>query len=190
MPAIPNPHDGNTPITVYITGFGVRPSVRSPHYKAALTPPQPFRKVTRNPSWEIVSSFLPSTRISSPSYAIDIVPHPDFVKVAYETVDTLIPQIHAKQTFDYILHVGVGLPGDYEIETVAHEKGYVKADVDGLIPGRVQADPEKESDGMGGDTGKDGVAVTDGGVVYRTDLGVGKICAMIEKAGIDVCVAL
>lgn len=41
---------------------------------------------------------------------------------------------------------------------------------------------------MGGDTGKDGVAERDGGVVYRTDLGVEKICAMIEKAGIDVCV--
>lgn len=40
-----------------------------------------------------------------------------------------------------------------------------------------------------GDTGKDVVAETDGGVVYRTDLAVGKICAMIEKAGIHVCVA-
>lgn len=123
----------------------------------------------------------------SPTHTIDIVPHPDFVKVAYETVDTLIPRIHAEQAFDYILHVGVGLPGGYEVETVAHEKGYIKADVDGLIPGGVRADPEREG---GGDTGKDGVAETDGGVVYRTDLGVGKICAMIEKAGIDVCVAL
>ncbi|KAL0631273.1 hypothetical protein Q9L58_009872 [Maublancomyces gigas] len=159
MPVIPS--TPKPPITVYVTGFG------------------PFRKVSRNPSWEIVSSFLPSTRVSSDLYNIDIVPHPDFVKVAYETVDTLIPTVHAEKTFDYILHVGVGVPGDYEIETVAHEKGYVKADVDGLIPGGLPAAPVLEGDRTG-DSGKDGVTETDGGAVYRTELNVDNICKMIH----------
>lgn len=76
------------------------------------------------------------------------------------------------------------MPGDYEIETVAHEKGYVKADVDGLIPGGLPAAPVREGDRTG-DSGKDGVTETDGGAVYRTELNVDNICKMIHA--IVVC---
>lgn len=91
-----------------------------------------------------------------------------------------------EKKFDYILHVGVGLPGGYEVEMVAHEKGYVKADVDGLIPGGVPADPEKEKKNKSGDTGKDSTTEVDGGAIYKTELNVQGICEMIEACGIKV----
>lgn len=192
MPPPPVSRDASKrPITVYVTGFGVRSPHSPPPEKRRRKlichqPIQPFRKFTTNPSWEIAASFLPSTQISSDIYKINIVPHPEFVRVAYQTVDTLIPQIHAQEKFDYILHIGVGLPGGYEIETVAHEKGYVKADVDGLIPGGVPADPEKEKKNGSGDTGKDNTTETDGGEIYRTELDVDGICSMIDACRIIV----
>ncbi|KAH8153642.1 uncharacterized protein LAJ45_02455 [Morchella importuna] len=154
------------PITVYLTGFG------------------PFRSFTENPSWQIVSSFLPSASVSTDIYDITIIPHPAPVRVAYETIDTLIPSLHAEKKFDYILHIGVAVPGDYEIETVAHEKGYVKGDIDGLIPGGKKADSEKEKKNETGDTGKRAIEDTDGGQVYKTELDIERIIGMMDACGI------
>lgn len=154
------------PITVYLTGFG------------------PFRKFSENPSWQITSSFLPSASVSTDIYDITIIPHPVPIRVAYETIDTLVPSIHAEKKFDYILHIGVGLPGSYEIETVAHEKGYVKGDIDGLVPGGKKADPEKEMENKTGDTGKSATEDEDGGQVYKTELDVERIIGMMDACGI------
>lgn len=176
------------PITVYLTGFGVcfQPSFQS-HKVANARYTQPFRSFTENPSWQIVSSFLPSASVSTDIYDITIIPHPAPVRVAYETIDTLIPSLHAEKKFDYILHIGVAVPGDYEIETVAHEKGYVKGDIDGLLPGGKKADLEKEKKNETGDTGKRAVEDTDGGQVYKTELDIERIIGMMDACGIVVC---
>lgn len=62
----------------------------------------------------------------------------------------------------------------------------MKADVDGLIPGGVPADPEKEKKNKSGDTGKDSTTEVDGGAIYKTELNVQGICEMIEACGIKV----
>ncbi|RPA80758.1 hypothetical protein BJ508DRAFT_415228 [Ascobolus immersus RN42] len=107
-------------ITVYLTGFGS------------------FGKITDNPSYNIVSSFVdhPGFLLTTSTRRIRVIPraHPEAVKVSYEGVAKLIPEIYASQDFNYIIHVGVGTPGGYTLEMKAHATGYsnpTRKDVDG-----------------------------------------------------------
>ncbi|KAF8533021.1 hypothetical protein BDD12DRAFT_867422 [Trichophaea hybrida] len=127
---MPPSQSTNKQITIYLTGFGN------------------FSRITDNPSWSIVSSFLKPVHqtVTLPDCGITILflPHPTAVKVSYPTVDDLIPQLWAsrKEGWEYILHIGVGHEGGFELETQCWEKGYKLKDVDGCIPS-----PEGGGDG-------------------------------------------
>lgn len=122
------PTKENKKITVYLTGFGS------------------FARVASNPSWAIVASFLGEngdidgdTKLeltTIPGYTIVFRPHPEAVRVAYATADALVPELWAVQgvEWDYILHIGVGLEGGFQLETQAWEGGYKLKDVDGCVP--------------------------------------------------------
>ncbi|KAJ1529123.1 hypothetical protein HK405_002174, partial [Cladochytrium tenue] len=69
-----------TQVRVLLTGFGA------------------FGRYEHNPSYAIVSSFGPSTTLhavgpSGRRYAVILQPHPDPVRVAYATVDSLVPAL-------------------------------------------------------------------------------------------------
>ena len=114
-----------------------------------------FSRIADNPSWNIVSSFVSpkdqsiSFIAGDTEYKITFVAHPSAVKVAYATVDALIPELWKTGAWDYLLHVGVGLEGGYELETRAWESGYVLKDVDGKIPGMPPAQPAAGGKGQG-----------------------------------------
>lgn len=108
-------------ITVYLTGFGA------------------FARISDNPSSQISASFLPvgSTTVTTAApdgvkYNIHLHPHPEPLKVSYKAVDEAVEKIWKYGSWDYILHLGVGLKGPFKLETVAYEKGYKYADVDGV----------------------------------------------------------
>ena len=120
------PAKKNKKITVYLTGFSS------------------FARVVDNPSWAIVASFLGEngdgdTKLeltTIPGYTVVFRPHPEAVRVAYATADALVPELWAVQgvEWDYILHIGVGLEGGFQLETQAWEGGYTLKDVDGCVP--------------------------------------------------------
>jgi hypothetical protein len=105
--------------------------------KVLLTGYGSFSRIADNPSWGIVSSFLPPTEetLCIPGCTITIVAHPEALRVSYSFVDALVPALWEQpQDWDYILHLGVGLEGGFHLETRAWEKGYKLKDVDGLAP--------------------------------------------------------
>lgn len=107
-----------------------------------LTPlSQPFKSFLINPSW-LIASALPdklypdATTPDSPSnnpspYKIKIVIHPSPIRVAYNTVSTVFPDLLAQHDPDFILHIGMAGGRDcYSLETRAHRDGYRIKDVD------------------------------------------------------------
>ncbi|KAF8472569.1 hypothetical protein BDZ91DRAFT_715303 [Kalaharituber pfeilii] len=124
-------------VKVYVTGYGS------------------FRGITKNPSFEIIKSFIPESQIylhPSESYTIKItlLPHPTAVRVAYADVNSAVRELYNTADFDYILHVGVGLTGGYELEKIAHGDGYMVGDVDGLLPngGKAKDDETLTKEGV------------------------------------------
>ena len=100
---------------------------------------QPFLNIVDNPSSQITNSLLPSTSLIlplSPTKRLKIIirPHPVPLRVAYASIKQDVNDIFETQSFDYILHVGVGLNGGYKLETIAWGHGYSRPDVDGLVP--------------------------------------------------------
>ena len=158
-----------------------------------------FRSITKNPSSEITSSFLPTTTITfhptpTLTVAITLQPHAHPVRVAYANVDDAISEIYDTAQFDYILHVGVGLPGGYELEKVAWGTGYNMGDVDGLVPGGGEAKDDEtlkkqglfrhwagNSGGSGGSGGGDG-----NGSEMGTALDVNWIVDMVERGAVKL----
>ncbi|RPA99084.1 peptidase C15, pyroglutamyl peptidase I-like protein [Choiromyces venosus 120613-1] len=115
-------------IRVWVTGFG------------------PFRNHNANSSWAIVNSFKPQATIMTDTCKIILLPHPNHLRVSYHAVRTQIPPLHAisPHIFDYMLHVGLGAPGEYRLERRAFEEGYMYGDVDNRLVNDEDAPPNRD----------------------------------------------
>jgi hypothetical protein len=163
--------------------------------KVLLTGYGSFSRITDNPSWGIVASFLaPSeettttttktkTTLSIPGHTITIVAHPEALRVSYSFVDALVPVLWEQQDWDYILHLGVGLEGGFQLETRAWEKGYKLKDVDGLTPdAAAAAAAEKEAVEMKAVHGSEDKNAAKGeGRVLTTTLDVPWIVGLVKE---------
>ena len=144
--------------TVLLTGFG------------------DFSRITENPSWEIVRGFIePQTVVTADGHRITIVAHPEAVRVAYAAVDALVPQLWAARAWDYVLHVGVGFEGGFQLETRAWQDGYVLRDVDGETPGSAHGVE------MRGVHGGEGGAAGRTGKVLETGIDVAWVVAQVAR---------
>ncbi|KAJ9624436.1 hypothetical protein H2203_005171 [Taxawa tesnikishii (nom. ined.)] len=106
-------------VTILVTGFG---SFQGEH------PINPSSYITLN---------LPSRLAKDPSSstAVRVLIHPYPIRVSYEEVRDLIPNICSGYDADIILHIGMAAGRDYyAIERLAHRDGYtVLKDVDGKV---------------------------------------------------------
>lgn len=117
-----NGHHSRKEFTILVTGFG------------------PFQdKFPVNPSFEITQRLpecLPATSQKHP--AIRIIPYPNAIRVAFETVRQLVPLLHNDYAgrIDAVLHIGMASGRKhYCLERYAHRDGYVKnRDLDGKMP--------------------------------------------------------
>lgn len=119
MPVPKSASKNQKAISVYVTGFG------------------PFRNVQVNPSYEIVSRLANTTlTFTTPNatYNVTFIVYPEPVPVIYRTVASTVTQIWDAGGFDYMIHVGQGHNGPYELETCASEFGYRKLDNNGENP--------------------------------------------------------
>ncbi|KAK2066465.1 hypothetical protein P8C59_000285 [Phyllachora maydis] len=115
-----NPDDVPAEFTVLVTGFG------------------PFKEeYPVNPSWEIACQLPDHVSLPPPLGAnkaprpVRILVHPEPVRVSYDTVRALVPQLW-RPGIDAVLHIGMASPQPhYSIERRAHRDGYVMKDVDG-----------------------------------------------------------
>ncbi|KAK6226857.1 pyroglutamyl peptidase [Colletotrichum tabaci] len=127
--------DSQDEFTVLVTGFG------------------PFKaQYPVNPSWEIARSLPtylpplraknpkdhPSTSSSSPARPLPpvrILVHPEAIRVNYQTVRALVPQLWDPAThprIDAAVHIGMAGPRlFYSVERRGHRDGYAFPDVDG-----------------------------------------------------------
>ncbi|KAK1639257.1 hypothetical protein BDP81DRAFT_423788 [Colletotrichum phormii] len=127
--------DSQDEFTVLVTGFG------------------PFKaQYPVNPSWEIAHSlpaYLPplraknpkdhhsstSTSSSRPLLPVRILVHPEAIRVNYQNVRRLVPQLWDPAThprIDATVHIGMAGPRlFYSIERRGHRDGYAFPDVDG-----------------------------------------------------------
>ncbi|TAQ89298.1 hypothetical protein B7494_g2381 [Chlorociboria aeruginascens] len=101
---------------------------------------KPFRaQYPINPSWEITKalpSFLPRQSHNSNSIPhslpVRILTHPEAIKVAYDTVRSLVPTLWKGRKIDYMIHIGMAAGRKYySIERRAHRDGYNVKDVGG-----------------------------------------------------------
>jgi pyrrolidone-carboxylate peptidase len=105
---------------------------------------QPFKSFHSNPSHMIAvrlrSILLPeplpvfaSTTSSSPlPPTIRLIAYPTPLRVSYQVVASLVPQLLAHYDPDYVFHIGMAGGRDYyALETRAHRDGYRIRDVDG-----------------------------------------------------------
>ncbi|WYZ34562.1 hypothetical protein EsH8_I_000838 [Colletotrichum jinshuiense] len=124
--------DSQDEFTVLVTGFG------------------PFKaQYPINPSWEIAHSlpaYLPPLRAKNPKDhpsepsslplpAVRILVHPEAIRVNYQTVRALVPQLWDPAThprIDAAVHIGMAGPRlFYSVERRGHRDGYTFPDVDG-----------------------------------------------------------
>ncbi|TDZ29910.1 Pyroglutamyl-peptidase 1 [Colletotrichum spinosum] len=124
--------DSQDEFVVLVTGFG------------------PFKvQYPVNPSWEIahsLPSYLPPLRAKNPKDhnptsatrplpPVRIVVHPEAIRVNYQTVRGLVPQLWDPAThprIDATVHIGMAGPRlFYSIERRGHRDGYAFPDVDG-----------------------------------------------------------
>lgn len=155
---------------MYLTGFGS------------------FSRITDNPSWAIVNSFLEPAHqtITIPGgYTITFRAHPDAIKVSYSTVDALVPKLWVQhgEGWDYILHLGVGLEGGFELETQCWEAGYKLKDVDGCIPCVPGDDEGKKAVDMNGVHGSENENANKGeGRLLKTALDVVWVVDLVSRS--------
>ncbi|GJC83953.1 pyrrolidone-carboxylate peptidase [Colletotrichum liriopes] len=144
--------DSQDEFTVLVTGFG------------------PFKaQYPVNPSWEIarsLPSYLPPLRAknpkehpssSTPSSAgrplppVRILVHPEAIRVNYQTVRALVPQLWDPAThprIDAAVHIGMAGPRlFYSVERRGHRDGYSFPDVDG---NRLEDDDRRREEGTSG----------------------------------------
>ncbi|KAG8716207.1 hypothetical protein FRC11_007381 [Ceratobasidium sp. 423] len=108
MPSIPA--DEKRTLKVLITGFG------------------PFRQITANPSW------LAAKPLNNQTFKFGQVEvHVSALEIptVYSAVLNTIPALHVSKQYDAILHFGVGYPGGFAIERIAHKSGYDREDAEG-----------------------------------------------------------
>ena len=101
--------------------------------------------------------------------------------MAYADVERTVSEIYNTEFFDYILHVGVGLAGGFELEKIAYGDGYYMGDVDGLVPGgeKAKSDDELKSKGLLRHWGGDGSTGLKQDVPMGTGLDVDWIVKMV-----------
>lgn len=115
-------NDDKKELTILVTGFG------------------PFQeKFPVNPSFEItrlLPDYLPAT--SPHQSAVRIISYGSPVRVAYDEVRALVPQLHDEYsgTVDLVLHIGMASGRKfYCAERYGHRDGYIKnKDLDGKMP--------------------------------------------------------
>jgi len=136
-------------IRILLTGFG------------------PFSVYKSNPSWEAVSALHDTVILVEPTDSNASVDAPKLrslhitavnVPVVYSTVLGAVPLLHKvppeitlsvpegtvdcpppASGYDFVFHVGVGLPGALAVEQLAHKTGYNRADADGKLAPVIQA---------------------------------------------------
>ncbi|WAQ92350.1 hypothetical protein PtA15_16A256 [Puccinia triticina] len=112
MPCVPT----QRPLKVLLTGFG------------------PFRTHETNASFEIVQRVVAeSTRLEG----VELVGHPEPVRVSYTAVDALLTQLYQTHPgLDLVIHTGIAgsLPrAHFLLEKIAHREHYLHPDVDGFV---------------------------------------------------------
>ncbi|KAI9145728.1 hypothetical protein BKA69DRAFT_459343 [Paraphysoderma sedebokerense] len=153
--------------TVIVTGFGpfgihkVNPSwVAVSHLSSNYTPPCiPESSTSASSS----PSSSPSKTSNNP---ITLLTHP--LKVSYPTVTNAVPTLWNSHKPSFMLHVGVGAPGQVKIEKYGRNSTYLKEDVDGVI--------WKDENG----TGK---VKDDGEEVLETSLDADELVGWLRKKG-------
>ncbi|RPB23970.1 peptidase C15, pyroglutamyl peptidase I-like protein [Terfezia boudieri ATCC MYA-4762] len=163
------------------------------HIKVYLTGYGPFPGIAENPSGQMANSLLPETCISIHlnshfTLKITIHPHSTPIRVAYADVERIVSEIYTTESFDYILHVGVGLGGGFELEKIAYGDGYYMGDVDGLLPGGKEAksDYELKNEGLLRHWGGDGSIGPTQDVPMETGLDVDWIVKMVLNGKIKL----
>ncbi|KAI9292869.1 peptidase C15, pyroglutamyl peptidase I-like protein [Neoconidiobolus thromboides FSU 785] len=104
-------------------------------YKVLLTGFEPFGTPIPefNPSWECIKDLNGRSLYGDNhgfEFEIDCIRLP----VEYKEIERIVPTLHSKNIYDYIIHVGQGLPNKIAIETLANSYGYMKKDNQGYIP--------------------------------------------------------
>lgn len=94
---------------------------------------------------------------------IDIQAYPEPITVTWDNVYNLVPEIYNKyvsksgqegQGLPFVIHVGAGFYGIYQVEKRAHRDGYTNRDEDGLeAPVQPEDDDDARSGKRGGRTG-------------------------------------
>ncbi|MBW0499503.1 hypothetical protein O181_039218 [Austropuccinia psidii MF-1] len=129
-------------LKVLITGFGA------------------FNDHETNPSFEVVKGLPRSIFVGS--RRLELVVHPEPVKVAYRTVRKLLPELYAQhESIDLVIHLGLDelSQGEYSLEKLARKKGYDSKDVDGIIGDQVNFEAGWEDWGDGPDDLKTSIEV-------------------------------
>ncbi|KDN63260.1 hypothetical protein CSUB01_06514 [Colletotrichum sublineola] len=149
--------DSQDEFTVLVTGFGTRVAL------------QPFKaQYPVNPSWEIARSlpaYLPPLRAKNPKEhssvstssaaaasqplpPVRILVHPEAIRVNYQTVRALVPQLWDPAThprIDAAVHIGMAGPRlFYSVERRGHRDNYTFPDVDGR---RLEDDERRREEG-------------------------------------------
>lgn len=182
-----SPSNPTKDIIIYITGFG------------------PWSRIIDNPSSAISGSLLPAgstiirfTGSDGVNYNIHLHPHLEPVRVCYKDVDEFVEKLWEEGGFDYVLHLGLGHNGMYQLETQAHEEGYDYADVDGLdAHGNKGLERRPRVSTLDANNNE---ALTHPGVkdpevkkeaeeteVYTTGLDVGYLTRFVEMHAVSIC---
>lgn len=150
-----------------------------------------------NPSWQAASPLNNQTlkftkSESTPSHPhapkprpVEIEAHISALEVAvtYSAVLSTVPPLHASKQYDVILHVGVGLPGLFMVERLAHKTGYNQTDAEGHkcdpIGGKNESDTETVKRGFG-------KGFEQFGEELHTDVDVGGIVKHLKSKGLEV----
>jgi len=108
--------------------------------------------------------------------------------VAYADVEHTVSEIYNTEAFNYILHVGVGLAGGFELEKIAYGDGYYMGDVDGLVPGggKAKSDDGLRNEGLLRHWGGDGSTGPKQDVPMGTGLDVDWIVKMVLNGKIKL----
>ncbi|KAA1129570.1 hypothetical protein PGTUg99_030151 [Puccinia graminis f. sp. tritici] len=123
MPSIPTRRS----IKILLTGFGVSIVLE------------------QNASFEIVKRASESGGLEDLSSAVELVVHPEPVRVSYRTVDELLSRLYQiHPDLDLVIHTGIAhLPrAEFLLEKIAHREHYKSPDVDGLVPDPSLSDSE------------------------------------------------
>ncbi|KAF0332653.1 hypothetical protein GQ607_000669 [Colletotrichum asianum] len=143
--------DSHDEFTVLVTGFGpfkvqypVNPSWEIAHSLPAYLPPLRAKNPKDHPSETT------TTTTSRPLPPVRILVHPEAIRVNYQTVRHLVPQLWDPAThprIDAVVHIGMAGPRlFYSVERRGHRDGYAFPDVDG---NRLEDEERRKEQGEG-----------------------------------------